>query len=311
MIDPTANTLGYRALKTFPDTRLGLRMMYAALRLTRFVRPPSALHVEKLRIPRRDGGKVRLVVVRPKKTAMNMPVVLHIHGGGYAAGVPEQDYEIVRRYISAAPGIFVMPDYRVSLKAPFPAALYDCYDALIWLRDNARNLGGRLDQIFIMGESAGGGLTASLCQMARDKGEVGIACQFPLYAMLDDRPDQWTEIENSLLAWSKTKNRLGWKLYLGQAIADPPNYSVPARAKALHGLPPAVGFIGDHDGFLGQNLAYFDLLRSFGVDARLQVFKGAYHGVDILAPNSDVGKAIWDYAIEEFKRAVETCSVQN
>ena len=45
----------------------------------------------------------------------------------------------------------------------------------------------RSDQLFVGGESAGGGLAAALCIYARDKKEVSIAFQMPLYPMLDDR----------------------------------------------------------------------------------------------------------------------------
>ncbi len=51
--------------------------------------------------------------------------------------LPEQDYDKFKRYNAAAPPIFVMPDYRLSLREPFPAGLNDCYDTLIWVRDNA------------------------------------------------------------------------------------------------------------------------------------------------------------------------------
>jgi len=312
MIDPTANTLAYRILKRVPDTQFGLRFMNMASSLARFLPSPSDLTIEKVRIPRRHGaGAVWLVIIKPKKMGDNLPLVLHIHGGGYAVGVPEQNYAIARQYISTRPSIFVMPDYRLSLMAPFPAALDDCHDALLWMRDNAKALGGRRDQIFVMGESAGGGLTASLCQSVQETGEVQIACQFPLYAMLDDRSENWTRIAPALPTWSQDKNRIGWQLYLGAATKCPPKHSVPARAKSLANLPPAIGFIGDQDVFLDQNISYFERLKSEGVETSFATFDGGYHGVEILAANSDVGKAMWTHITGEFKRATETYFAPN
>lgn len=52
---------------------------------------------------------------------------------------------------------------------------------------HADELGIRKNQIFVGGESAGGGLCAALCMLARDRGEVNIAFQMPLYPMIDDR----------------------------------------------------------------------------------------------------------------------------
>lgn len=91
-----------------------------------------------------------------------------------------------------------------SLYAPFPAALEDCYLALLWLKENGEKYGMRRDKIFVGGNSAGGGMTAALTLYARDKGEVNIAFQMPLYPMLDDRP---TKLQRTTTLRSGTQNR--------------------------------------------------------------------------------------------------------
>lgn len=62
----------------------------------------------------------------------------------------------------------------------------------------------RRDKIFIGGNSAGGGMTAALTLYARDRGEVNIAFQMPLYPMLDDRP---TETSKTMTRPSGTRSR--------------------------------------------------------------------------------------------------------
>ncbi|WP_260681375.1 alpha/beta hydrolase, partial [Klebsiella pneumoniae] len=71
--------------------------------------------------------------------------------------------------------VVVSPEYRLAGKAPYPAALEDCYAALLYLKNHAARLGCNENQLMVGGESAGGGLTAALCMYARDKGEVSIA----------------------------------------------------------------------------------------------------------------------------------------
>src|SRR3546814_1812257 len=104
-------------------------------------------------------------------------------------GTPEQDITTCRRLITAQPCVIVASDYRLGIEAPYPAALDDCHDALLWLKTHAGELGVRDDQLAVAGMSAGGGLTAALTLLARDRGDVNIAFQIPLYPMIDDRMD--------------------------------------------------------------------------------------------------------------------------
>lgn len=142
---------------------------------------PWKIKCEQIKIPRADGSELRLCVYSPRKREGEMPGLLWIHGGGYAMGIPEQDHGFVRSFVGATGCVMVVPDYKKSLYAPFPAALEDCYLALLWLKENGKKYGMRRDKIFVGGNSAGGGMTAALTLYARDKGEVNIAFQMPLY----------------------------------------------------------------------------------------------------------------------------------
>lgn len=66
--------------------------------------------------------------------------------------------------------VVVSVDYRLAPEHPYPAAIDDCYAALTWMTDKAELLGIDLDRVAIAGASGGGGLTAALALMARDKG---------------------------------------------------------------------------------------------------------------------------------------------
>lgn len=307
MIDPTADTRLFRLARRLPDNRLGLGIMHLNNLAARLGKPGLDLTKEIVHIPRppgSGGGTIRTLVIKPKNINGPLPIVVHFHGGGFAIGTPEQNYHRAARYIDAKPAIFVMPDYRLSRKHPFPAGLNDCYEALLWARDVAEEIGGRSDQLFVMGESGGGGLVAAVCQMAQDKGEVRIACQFPIYGMFDDRPENFTDCDPANLLWSRGKNLLAWDMYLqGQATAD---YAAPARRNSLEGQPPAVGFVGDQDLFLDENIAYFERLAAAGVPTTFKVFAGAYHGVEVIASHSDVAQEIWAYSLKAYADAVET-----
>ena len=73
--------------------------------------------------------------------------------------------------------IVVSVEYRLAPKHPFPCALNDCFEVWQWLLNTACDLGIAPDRIVISGESAGGGLAASLTQRILDHGGIQPAGQ--------------------------------------------------------------------------------------------------------------------------------------
>ena len=255
---------------------------------------------------RRDGGPLRLLVVRPAVPRAGVPGVLWLHGGGYAIGTPEQSRATAERLVAATDCVVVLPDYRLSTQAPYPAALDDSYDALLWLRDHADELGAADDQLVVGGESAGGGLTAAVTLLARDRGEVAVAFQVPLYPMVDDRPTASSR-DNHAPVWNTATNEGAWDLYLGGLRGgDVPPHAAPARATDLRGLPPTITFVGDVEPFHDEVLAYVAALRDAGVPVTSRVFAGAFHGFDLVAPSAPVSREARAFLLDGFRDAVAT-----
>ncbi len=192
--------------------------------------PDKDVKCIKINIPRRDGGYIPALAVSPKLRKDNAPGnvsnnapnivsnsapgVLWIHGGGYMTGMKEMVHmsravDLVKEYGATV----ISPGYRLSFVKPYPAALEDCYDTLVYIKNHAEELGINRKQIMAGGESAGGGLCDALCMMARDIGEVNIAYQMPLYPMLDNF-DTETSADNHGKVWNTRKNHFAWKLII-------------------------------------------------------------------------------------------------
>lgn len=261
---------------------------------------------EQIYIPRSGGGKFRICVYRPLIKKENAAGLLWLHGGGYAFGAPEQDESYIRRFIEASDCVVVAPDYTLSFDAPYPAAINDCYDALLWLKENGEKYGMRPDQIFIGGNSAGGGLCAALSLYARDKGEVSVAYQMPLYPMLDDRPTP-SSIQNDAPMWNTKSNNAAWRLYLGQLYGakSVSQYAAPARAENLRDLPPACTYVGDIEPFYDETVLYVKRLREAGVEVSFKIFEGCFHAFDFLCGKTDIGKEAANFLMDNFNYALK------
>src|SRR3954454_3430287 len=117
--------------------------------------------------------------------------VLYLHGGGMIFGLEHlgRVYDLaVRDYVGETRVPMLVVDYRIAPEHPHPTPVEDCYAALIWLAEHASTLGVDPARLAVMGDSAGGGLAAGVCLLARDRGGPAVAQQLLIYPMLDDRP---------------------------------------------------------------------------------------------------------------------------
>ncbi|WP_054107160.1 alpha/beta hydrolase [Novosphingobium sp. AAP83] len=96
----------------------------------------------------------KLEMFVPQGAQGNLPIVLFIHGGGWANGDPH-DYRFIARTLCAQGYAVVLAGYRLYPKARFPAMLEDGAGALRWVHDNAAKQGGDPARIVLMGHSAG------------------------------------------------------------------------------------------------------------------------------------------------------------
>lgn len=257
-------------------------------------------------ITREDGSKLRICIYKPLNPKKDVPGVLWLHGGGYAQGIPELFSPTYKRLIEARDCIIVAPDYCLSIDAPYPAALEDSYAGLLWMKEHANELGIRSDQLMVGGVSAGAGLTTALTLYARDKAEVNIAFQMPLYPMMDDRMKTESAKENNAPIWNSNMNAWAWKLYLGELFEkDVPAYAAASRATDYSNLPPTVTYVGDIEPFRDETIQYVQNLKQAGIPVDFELFEGCYHGFDIINPKADVSKKATSFFIDSFKYAVD------
>lgn len=236
-------------------------------------------------------GNLRLRVYQPDQQTSGA-ALLWIHGGGFVIGSAKQDDKLCGTTAATLGIPVVSVEYRLAPESPYPAALDDALAAWEWIGAHADSLGIDPARVVVGGESAGGGIAASLVQRLRDTSDVQPVAQWLFAPMLDDRTaarHQLDAIDHPV--WNNSANRFGWSSYLhappGKAFAPP--YAVPARRRALDGLPPTWLCTGDIELFADEICEYAERLRAAGVPVEVETIPGGAHGFESWA--SDTGLA--------------------
>ena len=135
-------------------------------------------------------------------------VLLQLHGGGYVGKIHNTYRSFAVLYAEAGKGMDVLSiDYRVAPENPFPAALEDAITAFDWLREVK---GFTEDEIYLGGDSAGGGLCMALCHYLKDHGRKlprGIVAMSPWTDMTASGPSYDDNYEKDPL-FGKTRDSL-------------------------------------------------------------------------------------------------------
>lgn len=245
------------------------------------------------------AAAVALTILRPRTgTAPGAPGIYGIHGGGMVLG--DRAFGVaglvddVLRFGAVAASV----EYRLAPEHPAPAAAEDCYAGLVWFAEHAGQLGIDPARIVVGGFSAGGGLSAAVALLARDRDGPDLAGQLLESPMLDDRDITVSSLQcDGLGPWERHNNIAAWDAVLGieRGTATVSPYAAPARASDLSGLPPAFVTAGSAEVFRDESAAYASGIWAAGGQAELHVYSGGYHGFSGFSPQAEVsGAAVAD-----------------
>ena len=274
------------------------RLQYHKFINLMFTAPPDS-RVERSDVvvpPRGNNPKVKLRIFRPAGTNAQLPCVYWTQGGGYVLTSPGMDDAWCEELAIKHHCVVVSVDWRRAPEHPFPAASEDCYTGLEWIIQASDALGIDRHRVVISGHSSGGGSTASLALLVRDRAEFTIAHQLLIYPMLDDTnttPSSYQVTDAEL--WNRECNHIGWKYFLGDSYgtADVSPYAAPARMIDLSGSIPASVLTGELDLFRDENLSYASRLMAADVPTELHVYPAAPHGFDRVAPQAAVSRRFY------------------
>ncbi|MER7222176.1 alpha/beta hydrolase [Streptomyces rubradiris] len=251
--------------------------------------------VRDVTIAGHQGDDILVSVITPKGHQHRGPGIYHTHGGGMVTGDRFAGIQHAIPWAVDNDAVLVTVEYRLAPEFPDPYPVEDCYAGLLWMADHAAELGIDPARIMIAGASAGGGLAAGTALLARDREGPELIGQVLIYPMLDDRDRTVSSGQfDGVGVWDRQSNRVGWTALLGErrGTDDVSVYAAPARATDLTGLPPAFIDCGSAEVFRDEDVAYASALWAAGVQAELHVWPGGFHGFDLVAPDSVLGRAM-------------------
>lgn len=289
------------------ETPAGLQAVRDDPRFDPSAMPPPPFELGEAFAPVKDAPDVKLVIINPPSDKTDRPAILHLHGGGMVLGSADMARMGKPDLAKAMDVVIVSVDYRLAPETRFPGPQEDNYAGLLWLVENAASLGVDPGKIFVMGESAGGGLAASLSLMARDRKGPKIAGQILTYPMLDWRTggpdDQWGNAHTGEFIWTRARNQFGWNCLRGdyEPTDARKGWFSPALADDLSNLPPTYMITGMLDLFLDEDLEFARRLIDAGVWTELHCYPGAVHAFDMVPETTLAAQTAMNFQ-EGFKR---------
>jgi epsilon-lactone hydrolase len=234
--------------------------------------------------------KIPILEFTPKKKWEG--TILYIHGGGFVLGSHKIYASFAMQLTKAANCRVVIPDYRLAPEFPFPAGLEDIVNVYKEILNHESP-----ENIYIVGDSAGGGLSTSLVTYLRNN-EIPLPRAVSLLSPFVDLTfsgESWeTNKKNDRLFGASSLENLP-DLYCPEDNVENPLIS-PIKADLSH-LPPFYLIVGSAECLYSDSEKLHEKLLSQGTESTLSVWDGRQHVFPLMAPISDDAReAIKDIA---------------
>jgi acetyl esterase/lipase len=264
-----------RQLRKMAASRGSLEQLRAARdkASARMFKVPADVTVSPAQLGRLPGEWLR------PQGASAAGVVLYLHGGAYITGSCHTHRGLAGHLARAAASDCFLLDYRLAPEHPFPAAVDDALAAYLALKaaQPAR-------PVTLAGDSAGGGLALALALRLRDAGHTAPAAMALLSPWTDLALSLPTHVSKAAVDpfFPDTSTlSAAAQMYAAQTSLTHPLVS--PHYASLHGLPPTLIHVGEHEALLGDAQALAATMRAAGTPVQLQEFAGMWHVWQIFA----------------------------
>lgn len=222
---------------------------------------PGGSHARKVDISVDESRGYAVYTFTPKGgRADNAPHLLYLHGGGYIMDIASLHWNTVARLCDMMGASATIPVYPLAPENKAPeilGAMRELYG------DIAGEYGA--ENITVMGDSAGGGMTVALASMLRDEG-AAMPAKLVLYSPWLDATgtaEGQTEIEKKDNMLAVVGLPGAGNMYRGDLPIDDPKVS--PLFGDCSGLPPMAIFAGSYDILVVDSRRWVEKLQGKGI----------------------------------------------
>jgi len=240
--------------------------------------PIELWKIKEEQVTMRDGAKIPVRIYRPSD-AVNLPLIVYYHGGGFVARNIESHDLVCRRLSKENHAVVVSVGYRLSPEYKFPIPHQDSYDATIWASENAIQLGANAAELTVMGDSAGGNLATVISILARDNNGPSIKNQVLIYPTVDARLNH-PSIDKYSKGYFLSKPLMQWYVdHYKNTDADITNPLMsPFLTEDLSNLPDAFVCTAAYDPLKDEGAAYAKKLEAADNRVVFKEYPNVVHG---------------------------------
>jgi acetyl esterase/lipase len=216
--------------------------------------------------------------------ARNAPVVMWVHGGGYAIGDKANQMTDKITLFNGQGWILVSANYRLSVSnkgaAQYPDHFLDVAAAVAWVREHIPAYGGDPNRIALLGHSAGADIVSNVAINPIYLKEYGLE----LYAITCAAPLDTAGFDKAQAGDSEQEQWVN-------ALGNNPNYIAETSATLLIqpniGIPPMLGVTRGNDRRQQIETEFIATLQAAGIEATLVDATALTHN----EVNSQIGAA--------------------
>ncbi|KAI2465168.1 alpha/beta hydrolase fold-domain-containing protein [Annulohypoxylon bovei var. microspora] len=253
---------------------------------------------------------VRAFTPHGEKPEGGWPVCIYFHGGGWVLGTIDTENVIATNLCARSNCVVVAVDYRLAPEDPFPAAVDDSWESVLWVLGEGKDV-LHLDttKLATGGSSAGGNLAAIMCQRAVALGTPRFSLQLLSVPVTDNTADT-----TSSVSWNENQHtpalpapKMMW--YRKHYLPNESDWSHPEASPLFwegdwSKLPRAVIVVGELDVLRDEGQQFGEKLRQAGSSADVHLMKGQPHPFIAMDGVLDAGRDAITYFCDALRETM-------